>query len=142
MAYEISLTWKEPQRWYFQYRDNAIKMFNIILKKYKLDCISHISVPYRITLAEWERLQLQQITWSDASNEKFLFLDNENNWLLVLWDRYTFWEEYVRLTKKYQKRNLEYSTFYDELEDNLKPKWVGVIWDIKIIRENDLNWSD
>jgi hypothetical protein len=63
---------------------------------------------------------VKQIKWSDVANQKFIFVDNENNFVLVLGDCATFETEYIKLTKKYRDKDLDWSGFYDELEQKLK----------------------
>jgi hypothetical protein len=55
-----------------------------------------------------------------VANQKFIFVDNENNFVLVLGDCATFEAEYIKLTKKYEDKDWDRSSFYDELEQKLK----------------------
>lgn len=69
--------------------------------------------------------------------DKFIFLDEEKNYMLVLWDRKIFEKEYCRLQNKYWENELEWVDFYDELEERLKMKWVILVTDIDILCHND-----
>jgi hypothetical protein len=74
---------------------------------------------------------------------RFIFNDNENNYILVEWDFKTFEKEYVKLTKKYNDDgNCERFYFYDDLYDILKPKWVLIDFNIERISENVLNFNN
>lgn len=70
--------------------------------------------------------------------DKFLFIDDENNYMLVLWNRKTFEKEYCKLQNQYRENELERVDFYDELEERLKRKGVTVITDLAIISHKDL----
>lgn len=69
--------------------------------------------------------------------DKFIFLDEEKNYMLVIWDRKIFEKEYCRLQNKYWENELEWVDFYDELEERLKLKWVKLVADIDILCHND-----
>lgn len=69
--------------------------------------------------------------------DKFIFLDDEKNYMLVLWDRKVFEKEYCRLQNKYWENELEWVDFYDELEERLKRKWVTLVTDIDILCHDD-----
>lgn len=69
--------------------------------------------------------------------DKFIFLDEEKNYMLVIWDRKIFEKEYCRLQNKYRENELEWVDFYDELEERLKLKWVKLVADIDILCHND-----
>ena len=69
--------------------------------------------------------------------DKFIFLDEEKIYMLVLWDRKIFEREYCRLQNKYWENDLEWVDFYDELEERLKRKWVILVTDIDILCHND-----
>lgn len=74
---------------------------------------------------------------------RFIFNDNENNYILVEWDFKTFEKEYVKLTKKYNDdENCERFNFYDDLYDILKPKWVLIDFNIERISENLLDFNN
>lgn len=70
--------------------------------------------------------------------DKFIFLDNEKNYMLVLWDRKVFEREYCKLQNQYwEDEESEWANFYDELEERLERKWVKLIIDIDILCHND-----
>lgn len=69
--------------------------------------------------------------------DRFIFLDNENNYMVVLWDRKIFEKEYCKLQNEYRENELEWVDFYDELEERLKPKWVKLVADIDILCHDD-----
>ena len=74
---------------------------------------------------------------------RFIFNDNENNYILVEWDFKTFEKEYVKLTKKYyDDENHERACFYNDLENILKPKWVLIDFNIDRISENVLDFNN
>lgn len=73
---------------------------------------------------------------------RFIFNDNENNYILVEWDFKIFEKEYVKLTKKYyDNENPERNEFYYDLENILKPKWVLIDFNIDRISENVLDFN-
>lgn len=75
--------------------------------------------------------------------KRFIFNDNENNYILVEWDYNIFEKEYVKLTKKYwDMENCERFNFYDDLYDILKPKWVLIDFNIERISENFLDFNN
>ncbi len=130
---------QKPDNFFFQYKADALKKYNELSAQEWVP-IDVDKVPYRTSFDNCQ-LRIERIAWSDIANDKFIFFDNEENRLLVLWDRATFWAEYTKLTKKYEKNNREWSDFYDKLEKNLLGKGVQIIWDIQIIREKDLDWK-
>ena len=69
--------------------------------------------------------------------DKFIFLDEEKNYMLVIWDRKIFEKEYCKLQNKYRENDWDFAGFYDELEDNLKLKWVRLVVDIDTLCHND-----
>lgn len=69
--------------------------------------------------------------------DKFIFLDEEKNYMLVIWDRKIFEREYCRLQNQYRENDLEWADFYDELEERLESKWVILVADIDILCHND-----
>lgn len=143
MAYIVTIDdWWSSKNYFFAYKNNALEKFNSLLTELKLTNPTPDSIPCKVECEEsWMRVKVEKIKWWDTSNDKFIFFDNEENWLLVLWDRVTFWTEYVKLSKRYEKNNREWADFYDKLEKNLQGKGVQIIWDIQIIREKDLDWK-
>lgn len=143
MAYIVTIDdWRMSENYFYAYKGNALEKFNSLLEELKLTNPTPDSVPCKVVCEEsWMWIKVERIKWEDASNNKFIFFDNEENWILVLWDRATFWAEYVKLSKIYEKNNREWSDFYDKLERNLLKKWVQIIADIPIIREKDLDWK-
>lgn len=142
MAY---IVFKQTNSWvwnyFYQYRTNAWAKFSELANECGYPIFdTEPTIPYWIDVDNW-RVRIKHIDWWDNSNDKFIFFDNEENWLLVLWDRATFWAEYTKLTKKYEKDEREWSDFYDKLEKNLLGKGVQIISDIPIIREKDLDWK-
>lgn len=69
--------------------------------------------------------------------DRFIFLDNENNYMVVLWDRKIFEKEYCKLQNEYRENELEWVDFYDELEERLALKWVKLVADIDILCHDD-----
>ena len=69
--------------------------------------------------------------------DKFIFLDEEKNYMLVIWDRKIFEREYCRLQNQYRENDLEWADFYDVLEERLEPKWVILVADIDILCHSD-----
>ena len=70
-------------------------------------------------------------------SDRFIFLDNEKNYMLVIWDRKVFEKEYCRLQNEYWENELEWVDFYDELEERLKRKWITLVVDIDILCHDD-----
>lgn len=56
----------------------------------------------------------------------FIFIDNEDNYLIIEWDKKTFQKEYVKLQKKYRKKNLELSDFYETLAKNVEKYGIKI----------------
>lgn len=69
--------------------------------------------------------------------DRFIFLDNEKNYMVVLWDRKIFEREYCKLQNEYRENELEWVDFYDVLEERLKLKWVKLVVDIDILCHDD-----
>ena len=69
--------------------------------------------------------------------DRFIFLDNEKNYMLVLWDRKIFEREYCKLQNEYRENDWDFAGFYDELEERLKRKWVTLVTDIDILCHDD-----
>lgn len=72
---------------------------------------------------------------------KFIFFDEEDNYMIVEWDKDIFEQEYVKLQNEYWDNNLEWLNFYDELEGILSLRWVKLITDIALVRHKDLDFN-
>lgn len=125
--------------YFYQYKIHALERFNQIMKENNLPTRA-VGVPYWITLDDWH-VSVTKIDRWDNIDKKSVFIDDEWNWLIVLWDMATFWAEYVRLSKKYEKNEREWSDFYEELQKNLRGKGTEIIVDIPRYYEKDLDRS-
>lgn len=139
MAYVVSIDdGRETENYYYRYKSAALDRFNDILKQLNLFNLNGDKVPCQVETRDWWRVRIKQIDWSDVASQKFIFVDNEDNFVLVLGDCATFEAEYVKLTKKYRDKDLDWSGFYDELEQKLKWKGVDIVSDIQIVNHDNL----
>lgn len=139
MAYVVSIDdGRETENYYYRYKSAALDRFNDILKQLNLFNLNGDKVPCQVETRDWWRVRIKQIDWSDVASQKFIFVDNEDNFVLVLGDCATFEAEYVKLTKKYRDKDLDWSGFYDELEQKLKWKGVDIVPDIQIVNHDNL----
>lgn len=142
MAYVVSIDdGRETDNYYYRYKSAALDRFNDILNQLGVLNLNGDKVPCNVETNDWWRVRIKQIDWSDISTDKFIFVDNEDNWLLVLGDRATFEAEYVKLTKKYRDKDLDWAGFYDELEQKLKWKGVDIVPDIQVVNHDNLSRS-
>lgn len=140
MAYVVSIDdGRETENYYYRYKSAALDRFNGILKQLNLFNLNGDKVPCNIETKDWWRVRIKQIDWSDVASQKFIFIDNENNFVLVLGDYATFEAEYIKLTKKYRDKDLDWSGFYDELEQKLKWKGVDIVVDIQVVNHDVFN---
>lgn len=140
MAYVVSIdNGRQTDNYYYRYKSAALDRFNDILNQLGVLNLNWDKVPCNVETNDWWRVRIKQIDWSDISVDKFVFIDNEDNLLLVLGDRATFEAEYVKLTKKYWEKDLEWINFYSELQQKLKWKGVDFIDDIQVWRHDDFN---
>lgn len=139
MAYVVSIDdGRETENYYYRYKSAALDRFNDILKQLNLFNLNGDKVPCQIETKDWWRVRIKQIDWSDVASQKFIFVDNEDNFVLVLGDYATFEAEYIKLTKKYRDKDLDWSGFYDELEQKLKWKGVDIVSDIQVVNHDNL----
>lgn len=139
MAYVVSIDdGRETENYYYRYKSAALDRFNDILKQLNLFNLNGDKIPCQIETRDWWRVRIKQIDWSDVASQKFIFVDNEDNFVLVLGDYATFEAEYIKLTKKYRDKDLDWSGFYDELEQKLKWKGVDIVSDIQVVNHDNL----
>lgn len=139
MAYVVSIDdGRETNNYYYRYKSAALDRFNDILNQLNLFNLNGDKIPCQIETRDWWRVRIKQIDWSDVASQKFIFIDNEDNFVLVLGDYATFEAEYIKLTKKYRDKDLDWSGFYDELEQKLKWKGVDIVVDIQVVNHDNL----
>lgn len=70
----------------------------------------------------------------------FIFIDDEENYILVNWNQKIFAKEYVKLQNEYIECDNNFCDFYIELQERLKKYWIAINTDVDVMQHNYLEF--
>lgn len=73
-------------------------------------------------------------------NNVFIFIDDEENYILVNWNSEIFAKEYVKLQNEYVECDNSFCDFYIELQERLKKYWIAINTDPDVLQHNYLDF--